>query len=36
MELEAALFDGECKVFADFVLVDDLADSDADFVATGE
>src|SRR5258708_33376851 len=36
MELEAGLFDGERKVLADFVLVEDFADPHADLVATGE
>ncbi len=36
MELKVALLDGECKVFADFVLVEDLAHPNADFVAADE
>ena len=36
LELEAGLFDGERKVLADFVLIDDFADPHADLVAAGE
>jgi len=36
MELEAGLLDREREVFTDLVLVDNLADPDPDFVATGE